>query len=86
MGLNPCVQGKGDGVNMEVVDQGRDQGIGGSLHEEADEAAEDGRDVGVMLTVHCGGGLFHLQGPTQAPVALAAAAGQMMLLPWQHLA
>lgn len=79
MGLNPCVQGKGDGVNMEVVDQ--DQGIGGNLHEEVDEASVGGRDVGVMLTVGCGGGLFHLQGPTPAPAVPAAAAGQMMLLP-----
>jgi hypothetical protein len=40
-----------------------------------------GRDVEVMLTVGCGGGLFHLQGPTPAPAVPAAAAVQMMLLP-----
>lgn len=79
MGLNPCVQGKDDGVSMEVADQ--DQGIGGNLHEEVDEAAVGGRDVGVMLTVGCGGGLFHLRGPTPAPAVPVAAVGQMMLLP-----
>jgi hypothetical protein len=84
MGLNPCVQGKGDGVSTEVADQ--DRGIGGSLREEVDEAAVDGRDVGVMLTVGCEGGLFHLRGPTPAPVVPAAAVDQMMPLPWQHLA
>lgn len=69
---------------MEAADQ--DRGIDGSLHEEVDEATVDGRDVGVTLTVGCEGGLFHLQDPTPVLVVPAAAAGQMMPLPWQRLA
>lgn len=85
MGPKPCVRGRGDGVNMVVEDQDH-QGIDGSHHEGVDGAAVGGRDVGEVVTVDCGGDLFHLQGPTPVLAVPEAAVGQMMLLPWQHLA
>ena len=80
MAPKSCVQEKGDGVNMEVEDQDH-QGSDGSHHEEVDGVAVGGWDVGEVVTVDCGGDLFHLQGPAPVPAVPEAAVGQMMLLP-----
>lgn len=80
MGLKSCVQGKDDGANMEVEDQDR-PGIDDSHHEEVDGAAVGGWDVGEVVTVDCGGDLFHLQGPARVLAVPEAAVGQMTLLP-----